>query len=75
MAKKKEPQLSLGLDLPERIEKKLKGYYLPLSTIKFVKDEAKRLSTKKVPVSENVLLKAIIDFYYKHNPSKGKPDA
>jgi hypothetical protein len=66
MAKKKDSQLSLGLDLPEKDKKKLKGFYLPIGTIKFIKAEAKRLSTKKDKVSENMVLTAIVDFYIKN---------
>ncbi len=72
MVVKKDSQLKLGLDLPEKPKKKLKGYYLPLSTINFVKAEAKRLSTKATTISENVVLTAIIDFYFKMTPSKAK---
>lgn len=58
MGNEKKGQMNLDLVIPEKIKKKMKGYYLSVDLIKFVKDEAKELDT-----SENVLLAAIIEFY------------
>ena len=45
--------------------KKNKNFYLSTDVINFVKDEAKRLSNpkKKIFVSENAVLTAIVEFY------------
>tara|TARA_R110002096_G_C14661910_1_gene728301 strand:- start:2057 stop:2302 length:246 start_codon:yes stop_codon:yes gene_type:complete len=58
---KNKGQQPLDLDIPKKIAKKNKGYYLPEEEIiDFVKDEAKRLKT-----SENEVLVAIVRFYQK----------
>ncbi len=51
----------LNFELPKRIEKKQKGFYVAVATIKFVKDESARLE-----VSENEFLEALVKFYKAH---------
>lgn len=53
-------QQALDLELPKKIAKKNKGYYLPEEIIDFVKDEAKRLDA-----SENDVFTAIVRYYQK----------
>ena len=48
----------LDFKLPTKIEKKQKGFYIAVSTITFVKDEADRLG-----ISENEFLEALVNFY------------
>ena len=60
-------------ELPRKVIKKTKGYYLPIDVIEFVKAESARLSIKPDPekkivgelVSENDVLTAIVRCYQK----------
>lgn len=60
-------------ELPRKVIKKTKGYYLPIDVIEFVKDESARLSIKPDPekkivgelISENDVLTAIVRCYQK----------
>jgi hypothetical protein len=56
----------LVLELPEKVLKKQKGYYIGEDIIDFIKDEAQRLSEPFAPVSENTVLTAIVNFYRTH---------
>lgn len=60
MATSDDSQMSLDLEIPERVPKKSKGYYIPETQIQAIKDTADDLGK-----SENEILTAIIHFYYK----------
>jgi len=53
------------LNIPDKIVKKQKGYYIDVKLIKFIKLKAQRLTTEAggEKVSENDVLTAIINFY------------
>jgi len=51
-------QMPLDLEIPKKVVKKNKGYYLAEDIIQFVKDEAKRLKC-----SENDVFTAIVVQY------------
>ena len=51
-------QQALDLEIPKKVAKKNKGYYLAESIIQFIKDEAKRLNC-----SENDVITAIVVQY------------
>lgn len=48
----------LEIELPERIEKRQKSYYIPKDVIEFLKKEAERLGA-----SENDVLTGVVNFY------------
>lgn len=58
-------QHPLELELPKKILKKNKGYYLPQDVIDFIKDVSSARTKPKQPVSENDVLVAIVRFYQK----------
>ena len=51
-------QQALELEIPKKVQKKNKGYYLAHSIIDFIKDESKRLKC-----SENDIFTAIVVQY------------
>lgn len=51
----------MKLDLPDKVSKKQKGFYIEETIIDFIKNESIRLG-----VSENVLLVSIVKFYQLH---------
>ncbi len=51
-------QQALDLEIPKKVQKKNKGYYLGEDIIQFVKNEAKRLKC-----SENAIFTAIVVQY------------
>ncbi len=51
-------QQALDLEIPKKVQKKSKGYYISLDHIQFIKDEADRLVC-----SENEIITAIIVQY------------
>ena len=55
-------QMNLELEIPEKVPKMTKGYYLPEKLIQDIKDTA-----EEAEESENTILTAIINFYYKRN--------
>jgi len=56
----KQSQSPLELELPEKVTKKNKGYYISTDIIQYIKDEADRLD-----VSENDIFTAIVRCYQK----------
>ena len=60
--KPEKDQMSLELEIPEKIPKMNKGYYIPIKLIQDIKDTAEEAGE-----SENTILTAIINFYYKRN--------
>ena len=56
----KQCQQPLELEIPEKVAKKKKGYYIPVWIINFIKDESDRLG-----VSENDIFTAIVRCYQK----------
>lgn len=54
-------KLELELSIPEKVEKRQKGYYFSSELHDFVSEEA-----KKRQISDNVVLAAMIEFYRDH---------
>lgn len=51
-------QMSLDLEIPKKVTKKQKGYYIPVAMIQFIKDEAERLGC-----SQNDIFTALVVQY------------